>query len=105
MNDESQIATGEWLQEIQGALYRAQRTAALWTKPILSEDEAPQAIGVPPSTWSMLKSKGLLPKPFKLGRRDYYHTQRLLGFFVKLSDIANQSERSIAPHESADIKD
>lgn len=56
---------------------QAQRVAALWSKPLLSDPEIAEALGLPLSTWQMLKSTGRTPPLFNLGRRVYARTADL----------------------------
>lgn len=53
---------------------RAVRVAALWRKPVLSDKEIPEAIGLAYSSWQALKLTNDTPRLFKIGRRVYART-------------------------------
>lgn len=54
---------------------RAMRVAALWRKPVLSDREIPEAIGLAYSSWQGLKLTGDTPRLFRIGRRVYARTE------------------------------
>ena len=56
---------------------QAQRVAALWTKPLLSDVEIAEALGLPLSTWQLTKRAKDAPPLFNLGRRVYARTADL----------------------------
>ena len=53
---------------------RAVRAASLWEKPVLSDSEIPEAVGLAFSSWQVLKRKGDCPKLFRIGRRVFART-------------------------------
>lgn len=55
----------------------AQRVAALWQKPALCDSDAAAAVGLPYSTWSLLKARKETPCMFSLGRRVFVKTEVL----------------------------
>ena len=58
---------------------QAQRNAALWAKPLLSDVEAAAVLGLPASTWHLLKRAKNFPPTFTIGgkRRVYIRTADL----------------------------
>ncbi|MBI3043230.1 MAG: hypothetical protein HYY78_10450 [Betaproteobacteria bacterium] len=61
----------------QTAAAHAARVASLWQKPVLSDTEAAEAIGLPYSTWQLLKARKETPRMFALGRRVCIQTDTL----------------------------
>jgi hypothetical protein len=55
----------------------AQRIAALWQKPLLSDTEAADAIGLAYSSYQLLKARNEAPETFHIGRRVYVRTDTL----------------------------
>jgi len=56
---------------------RAQRRAALWALPILSDEECAEALALPHSTLQWLKARREAPETFTIGRRVYVKTDAL----------------------------
>lgn len=52
----------------------AERRKALWALPILCDEEIAEVLGLPVSTWRLLKRQGDKPALFMLGRRIYAQT-------------------------------
>lgn len=67
----------------QTAAADAARVAALWQKPILSDSEAAEAVGLPYSTWQLLKARKEAPAMFSLGRRCCIRTADLCAWIDK----------------------
>ena len=57
---------------------RAARAASLWEKPVLSDCEIPEAVGLAFSSWQVLKRKKDCPKLFRIGRRVFAKTSDVL---------------------------
>jgi len=53
------------------------RVNALWKKPVLSDTEIPDAVGLASSTWHVLKARGDCPQLFRIGRRVFVRTSDL----------------------------
>ena len=53
------------------ALMRAQRIAALWDKPVLTDEEIPLAVGLAASSYHAIKARGEGPPSFNIGRRKF----------------------------------
>ena len=68
--------------EVQARIARehAQRLAALWLRPSVSDREAAAMLGVPYSTWCSQKRCADFPPHFVIGRRYFYRTEDLRGF-------------------------
>jgi predicted DNA-binding transcriptional regulator AlpA len=66
---------------------QAERIAALWQKPLLSDRECAEALGLPYSTWAGLKksSRAGAPSMFRLGRRLYAHTEEVRAWLAMQS--------------------
>lgn len=56
------------------ACHDAQRVAALWQKPLLSDQEIPEVLGLPYASWQLSKKRGDSPKMFEIGRRKFART-------------------------------
>jgi hypothetical protein len=56
---------------------QARRLVLLWQKPHLSDQEIPDALGIPPSLWATLKANGEGPPLFQIGRRVFTKTADL----------------------------
>jgi len=67
----------EPLDEARIARDQAQRIAALWSKPVLSDPEIADALGLPYSTWQAIKATKDKPALFNIGRRVYARTDDL----------------------------
>lgn len=67
------------VQALQAQIERdqAQRVAALWSKPLLSDAEIAEALGLPLSTWQLTKRAKDAPPLFNLGRRVFARTADL----------------------------
>lgn len=66
---------------------RAQRVAALWACPILSDSEVPEVLHIPPSTWQLRKKLQDAPPVFSIGKRSYVRTAELLAWCERLKFI------------------
>ncbi|MBM3358461.1 MAG: hypothetical protein FJY54_12130 [Betaproteobacteria bacterium] len=53
------------------------RVTLLWQRPLLSDAEVVEALGIPPSLWAQLKSDGDTPPLFEIGRRLFCRTEDL----------------------------
>lgn len=60
-----------------------QRVVALWGKPILADSEAAAALGLPRSSWALLKRRGEAPPTFSIGRRVFVRTEDLRAWVDK----------------------
>ena len=61
----------EYEATARAALLHTQRVAALWTKPLLADEEVPAAVGLAPSSWHAIKARGEGPVMFNIGRRRF----------------------------------
>ena len=66
---------------------RAQRIAALWACPILSDVEVPEVLHIPVSTWQLRKRSADAPPIFSIGKRSYCRTAELLARCERLKFI------------------
>lgn len=83
------------------ALYHAQRISALWDKPVLPDEEIPQAIGLPPSTWAQVKARCQGPPMFKLGRRVFVRTADLIAWLEARATIDACAGHQTAQHHAS----
>jgi predicted DNA-binding transcriptional regulator AlpA len=65
----------------------AQRVVALWGKPVLADSEAAAALGLPRSSWALLKRRGEAPPTFTIGRRVFVRTEDLRAWIDKKAGV------------------
>ena len=75
---------------------RAQRIAALWACPILSDAEVPDVLHIPASTWQLRKKSSEAPPIFSIGKRSYVRTAELLAWCERLKFIPKRNSVSRA---------
>jgi hypothetical protein len=56
---------------------QAQRVVLLWQRPNIPDHDVPEAVGIPPTLWSVLKTEGDTPPLFTIGRRLFVKTDDL----------------------------
>lgn len=75
---------------------RAMRIAALWRgKPVLSDREIPEVIGLAYSSWQALKLTGDTPPLFRIGRRVYARTEDVRAWLDAKAEKAKTAEGSV----------
>lgn len=74
---------------------RAMRIAALWRKPVLSDKEIPEAVGLASSSWQALKLTGDAPTLFRIGRRVYARTVDVKAWLDRKAENAKTAEGSV----------
>lgn len=67
---------------------RALRVAALWRKPVLSDREIPEAVGMALSSWQALKLGDDIPRLFSIGRRTYARTADVRAWLDRKAEAA-----------------
>jgi hypothetical protein len=77
---------------------RAQRVAALWACPILSDAEVPEVLHIPASTWQLRKKSADAPPIFSIGKRSYVRTAELLAWCERLRFVPKKSHGLTYPH-------
>jgi predicted DNA-binding transcriptional regulator AlpA len=83
---------------------RAQLLAALWQRPIVSDREAAQMVGLPRSTWAALKRSAGFPAQFSLGRRVFFRVDDLRAWLNSKATAAGKihprpcREHRVRPH-------
>ena len=78
---------------------RARLLAALWERPVVSDREAAQMIGLPRSTWAALKRSAGFPAQFSLGRRVFFRVEDLRAWLDAKALAANQNARRRLSHQ------
>lgn len=80
---------------------QAQRVVLLWQRPTIPDSEIPEAVGIPPSLWSALKSEGDTPPLFMIGRRLFVKTDDLRAWLDKKAQGGRPGSKKLRQREVA----